>query len=98
MQYEIPLTPSSQTLTIAINTHTYYITINWIGNAYVVNLYDGLKNPILLGIALVTGMDLLKSYAYLALGFSLFIKTDVNKYLIPTYDTLGVSSHLIVEY
>ena len=95
---EIPLTSSSQTLTIPIAGKTYYIEIHWRGIQYILDLYDNSKTPILLGIALVTGENLLKPFDYLNLGFAMQIRTDVDKFLNPEYLTLGVSSHLIVSY
>jgi hypothetical protein len=48
------------------------------------------------GLALVTGADLLAQYAYLNLGFSLVVGTDIAGQENPTKADLGITSHLYV--
>ncbi len=45
--------------------------------------------PILTGIPLVTGSDLLEQFAYLKLGAQLFAQTDNDPQAVPTFDNLG---------
>ena len=57
---------------------------------------DANNNSIIKGISLVTGCDLLAQFSYLNLPFSLVVVTDIDPELVPTYDGLGVTSHLCV--
>ena len=50
--------------------------------------------PILNGIPLVANVDLLQQFGYLNLGGQLIVQTDGNANLLPTYDNLGINSHL----
>ena len=51
-------------------------------------------NPLVSGIALVTGADLLGQYAYLGIGGQLIVMTDGDPSAIPTFTNLGIESHL----
>lgn len=45
--------------------------------------------PILSGIPLVTGADLLAQYAYLGFGGQLWVQTASDPDAVPTFDNLG---------
>jgi hypothetical protein len=45
---------------------------------------------------MITGADLLAQYAYLNLGFSLVVDTDIAGQEYPTKTDLGITSHLYV--
>jgi hypothetical protein len=46
------------------------------------------------GIPLVTGVDLLSQYSYLGIPGALLVTTDRGAGEVPTFDGLGVTSHL----
>ena len=97
--YEIPLTSANQTIRISIlNTtyiiRTYYCNVDMGG--WVFDISDASGNAILTGVPMVTGANLLEQYAYLGLGFGMFVSTDGDMTAIPTFDNLGTNGHLYV--
>jgi hypothetical protein len=99
--FEIPLTPSTaQTFKITINGTLFTLTLFWVDEViggWVLNIDDQNGNPIVDGIPLITGTDLLEQYGYLQLGFSLYCVTDGAPFLPPQFNNLGVTSHLYVQ-
>lgn len=94
--YEIPLDPQPQTFAISLANVVYNLTVKWNdqrGNWFL-DIADSSNNPLIGGIPLTTGNDLLAQYAYLGFGGQLQVQTDHNTNQIPTYDNLGISSHL----
>ena len=95
---EIPLSPQPQTFSIQLGQITYKLTVAWNDDpamqCWVLDIADVNGNAIVSGIPLVTGADLLAQYAYLGIGGSLAVLTDGDDTAIPTYENLGVNSHL----
>lgn len=95
---EIPLSPQAQTLQVALGGITYTFTLVWCdpNQAWTLDIGDAQGNPIVRGIALITGADLLQQYAYLAIGGGgqLIVQTDTDPDAVPTFANLGVTSHL----
>lgn len=99
--YEIPLSPNPQVFAIELNGVTYSLNLYW-NEAFQcwmldINASDG--TPIINGIPVITGTDLLSQYGYLNFGGSLIAQTDHNAPAVPTLDNLGSTGHLyfIVE-
>lgn len=95
--YEIPLTPTPQTFGIALSGVDYKFTVYWAdasNGGWVLNIADVQGNPILNGVPLVTGANLLAGYEYLGFTGTLAVQTDHNTDALPTFDNLGVNSHL----
>lgn len=65
---------------------------------WVMDILDASANPIVSGIPLVTGRDLLAQYAHLGIGpnVQLWALTDGNPSAVPTGTNLGIDSHLYV--
>lgn len=96
--YEIPLTPQAQSFNIQLNQVSYTFTLMWrevdnIGG-WVLDIADASGNPLVQGIPLVTGCDLLKQYGYLGIGGGLWVLTDGDPDAVPTFQNLGLQSHL----
>lgn len=99
--YEIPLTPQSQQLSTTLAGTTYNLAVLWRDGEFggwFLDINDQNNNPIINGIPLVTGVDLLAQYEYLGLGFQLWVQTDNDPAAVPTYTNLGVTSHLYAVY
>ena len=100
--YEIPLmSAAAQTLKIQLNGVTYSLSLYWDTapeGGWVMDIADQSSAPLVQGIPLVTGSDLLAQYGYLGFAFKLFIFSAGAPYLPPTWDNLGVTSHLIAEW
>ena len=61
---------------------------------WVMDINDGAGNPLVCGIPLVTGADLLAQYAYLGLGGHIVVVSDAAPDAVPTFDNLGSGSHV----
>jgi hypothetical protein len=94
--FEIPLTAQPQTFLVSLVGTQYQFTLQWrdaTNGGWVLDIADSSGNALVSGIPLVTGVDLLAQYAYLAFGFELWVQTDAAD-APPTYTNLGTSSHL----
>lgn len=99
--FEIPLSPKPQTLfTTFPNGITYSLRLIYQftpNDCWLLDIGDSLGKPILCGIPLVTGADLLAQYAYLGFGCKLFVTTDGDPTTPPKFWNLGVTAHLWLE-
>lgn len=87
----IPLNEGPQEFEITLGSTTYNMVLKWnyIGENWVLDIYDQNDAPILLGVPLITGADLLAQYGYLNFGGKLIAQTDNDVTRPPTYDNLG---------
>lgn len=94
--FEIPLSPEAQKFNIQLAGVTYNITVAWCAPAacWLFDIADRAEVPILQGIPLVTGIDLLKQYEYLGFGGSLIVQTDHNPNAVPTLENLGLTGRV----
>jgi hypothetical protein len=93
----IPLQPTNQTFTITLAGVQYQFTVTWndANQAWTLDIADGTgANPIVSGIPVVTGVDLLAPYAYLNFGGQLIAQTTNNTNAVPTLANLGTSGNL----
>lgn len=97
MLYEIPLQSNSQTFPININSVVLNLTIIWRSSQYILDIADSTGTPIVQGIALTTGANLLEQYAYLNLPGSWWVISDDGLLTPPTYSDLGQTVHLMVS-
>ena len=100
--FRIPLAPMPQRFAITLGGTTYTLRFQF-RNAgsfdgsegdWIMDIGDSLGNPLVCGIPLVTGADLLAQYAYLNFPGQLWIWSDGVRDAVPSYLGLGVSSHL----
>lgn len=95
--FEIPLTPTPQRFSITLSGVQYRLAVVWRNaeqGGWVLDVADANGNPIIQGIPLVTGANLLEQYEYLGLSGVLWCQTTDNPDAVPTFDNLGVGSHL----
>ena len=94
--YEIPLAAQNQQFTIALAGVTYTLKFRWCApaTAWTLNISDQLGNPIVSGLQVVTGADLLEQFAYLGIGGALVAQSDFDPLAVPTYANLGTTGHL----
>lgn len=96
--YEIPLTPAQeQRIGITLKGVNYVMLFRWLNaedGGWTVDLMDSDGIPIIAGMPLVTGADLLAQYEYLNLGGGLVVNTDGNSLDAPTFANLGRQSKL----
>lgn len=95
--YEVPLTPQAQRFTISLGGVAYLLTLVWRDageGGWILDIADQVGAPIVSGIPLVTGADLLAQYAYLGFKGALVVQTDHDTDAAPTFANLGELSHL----
>jgi predicted Zn-dependent protease with MMP-like domain len=93
---EIPLTSAPQTFQILLGSNYFKLAFQWRDPSpgWVLDIVDSTGNPIVQGIPLVTGVDLLEQFQYLGIGGQLRVQTDTLPDAVPTFANLGVNSHL----
>lgn len=94
--YLVPLQPMAQEFDISLAGTTYHLVLKWNTFSACWELYieDSQQNPILSGVPLVTGCDLLEQFDYLGIGGSLVVQSTNNPDLVPNYATLGSTGNL----
>jgi len=94
--YEIPLTPAPQRFSIELNGVNYNLRIVWntIAGVWVLDIADTDNVPLVQGIPLVTGADLLEQYQHLNFGGGIVVLTDANPDAVPTIENLGSSGRV----
>lgn len=95
--YEIPLTPSvAQNFTIDLGTQTYQLTMTYNAAAeiWVLDIATQTGVPILQGIQIVTGCNMLEQFGYLNFEGQLVAQTDHDPDAVPTLSNLGTTGHV----
>lgn len=94
--YEIPLANDPQTLQIPLGGIVYTLTVqfNSIAGSWTLDIADAQRVPIVSGIPMVTGVDLLEQYAYLGIGGRLEVQSDGDVTAVPQFNDLGVTGRL----
>ena len=88
--YLIPLLPGTpQTLKTQLAGVTYNLTLTY-KNGWYLDIADTNKVPLITGIALVVGANLLAQYAYVGIGGMLVVGGDNA----PSFTDLGTNSQL----
>jgi hypothetical protein len=90
--YTIPLTAAAQTLTIALGGVTYNLTVLYRSapqGGWFLDIADQNDVPIVRGVPLVAGADLLAQYGYLQFGGKLGVYNVSAPNDPPTYANLG---------
>ena len=92
----------AQTVAVTLPSGTYKLRLIYSnapdGNGgWVLDIADANGNPLICGIPLVTGADLLAQYAYLGIGAIMFVATAGAPAAVPTYGDIGVASQLCFE-
>lgn len=85
-----------QDLTTTLGGTVYRIRLRWNVpmNVWVADVADALGNPIVNGVPLVTGADLLEQYAYLGFAGALIVTKDDGDPTPPDWFNLGTIGHL----
>lgn len=95
--FEVPLVPAQpQRLSLSMAGIFYQLTIKWCAPAvcWILDIADSLGNPLVSGIPIITGADLLEQYAYLGIGGKLIAQTDHDTFAVPTFANLGDTGNL----
>jgi Dit-like tail protein/uncharacterized protein DUF6983 len=79
---------------VAGSGNTMSLGWNPSSSVWVANIADAAQNPLVSGIPLVTGANLLEQFGHLGLSGQMLTSTDNNTDVPPTFDDLGTTSHL----
>ncbi|WP_186027143.1 phage baseplate plug family protein [Burkholderia gladioli] len=93
---EIPLSSDGQTFTITLGGIDYTMTVQW-RNAiamWLLDIADASGNPLVSGLPLVTGANLLEQFGYLGFQGGLWVQGADDPDDLPTYSDLGAGSAL----
>lgn len=99
---EIPLNAGPQRMTVQLGPlfqrrlRLHYADVPEAGWLLDIGLVDG--TPVLCGLPLLPGQDLLAQYAYLGLGGQLYVTSDANPDGPIAYEEAGSSMHLYFVY
>jgi len=94
--YEIPLSPEPQQFTIELGGQSRRLRLYWCRDAqcWCLDIRDPGGEPLVLGLPVVTGCDILGQHKHLGLGGSLIAQTDNEADAVPTFDNLGTLGRL----
>jgi len=97
--FEIPLSPSPQRMSISLDGTTYQLVFTWCSPSasWTLDILAADNTPLILGIPLVTGADLLAQYEYIGIRGKLIVQTDHDTQATPTFDNLGLAGRLYYE-
>lgn len=92
--YEIPFTAEPQTFVISLAGKDYRLTTAWNQEAghWTVDFLKPDNSPILTGVPIVPGTDLLAQHAYLSLGGRVFVQSSGDVTKVPGFADLGNDS------
>lgn len=95
--YEVPMTPQPQRIGITLAGKPWNLGVYWndICGKWILDIADQDQQPVLSGIPIVAGTDLLGQFQHLGFNGSLVVQTDANVNRDPGYEDLGVGSRLI---
>lgn len=89
--YEIPLSPVPQTFLITLGSRQVRLTFKWndVAQHWVLDIEEPTGGQVVMGIPVITGVDLLKQYAYLGFTGQIIVQSQANIDDIPTFESLG---------
>lgn len=89
--FPLPVSASAQTFFVQLDNLTYKITLRWnaVAVCWVMDIADFEEEPMVQGIPIVTGTDLLAPYAYLGIGGGIVALTEGDPDAVPTFENLG---------
>lgn len=79
-----------------LGAKSYVLVLSWnhIANSWNLDIADYNNNPLINGIALVAGLNLLEQYKYMNFGGVLFAESLAAPFIPPTYENLGKEGKL----
>lgn len=94
--YRIPVGPVQQIFEIELAQKSYHIRIyfNKFMQAWLFDLLDGDKNPLIMCTPLVTGVNILEQYAYLGVDGVFIVYSEGDHDHVPGLTELGSGSGL----
>jgi hypothetical protein len=94
---EIPLTPEPQIFSIQFGQKSYRLRFayaNVVDGGWFLDVFDDDNNPLVCGIPLITGLDLLAPYYYLEIPAMLILVNKTKPFQVPAFEELGTVARL----
>lgn len=82
---------------VDLGAKTYVFKTQWNVpmQCWILDIYDDLETPLVRGIPLITGTDLLQQFEYLEFGGMLLVwSTEGPWYVVPSFQSLGSNSNV----
>jgi hypothetical protein len=95
--FQLPLQNTAQNFTITLSGIIYTFTLQYRNidqGGWILDIGDVNNIPILQGIPLITGANLLNKYRYLGFLGGLYVQTTTNPDAIPTFTNIGIDGQL----
>lgn len=94
--YQIPFSAQAQTFRITLGTLDYQLTqrFSTAAQAWVLDVDDADGNPLVHGLLLITGADLLSQFKHLGIPGQMIVQTDGSVDTVPDYQSMGASGHV----
>lgn len=98
--YEVPLTPRPQKFTIFLGKTQWSLVLRWnhVANHWTLDFLTAKNEPVLMGMLITTGVDLLVQHRHLGFEGSLIAQSSSDPLRPPSFENMGVTSHLIFAY
>ncbi len=97
--FEFPLSPNAQQMTVPIGGSELTFRFAWAdspdGGWFVdISRLDG--TPLVRGLPLTAGENVLQKFDYLGIGGAIYVQTDADPLIEPTYDNLGLNGRVLL--
>lgn len=95
--FQLPLQNTAQSFTITLSGSIYTLTLQYRNidqGGWILDIGDATNTPILQGVPLVTGVNLLAKYAYLGFIGGLYVQTTSSPDAVPTFTNIGIDGQL----
>lgn len=94
--YSLPLTSQNQEFDISLAGVTYHLRVMWSqpSNCWVLDIETFERVPLLTGVPLVTGCDILEQFGYLAFNGAMVVQSSDDPDKVPDSTTLGGTGNL----
>src|SRR5580700_1111607 len=95
--FQVPLQAAPQTFPVTLAGIQYTLTLqfrNTVEGGWILDIGVSNNNPIVQGIPLVTGADLLAQYSHLGFKGALWVQTTNDPDEVPTFENLGTDGLL----
>lgn len=97
--FEFPLSPSAQQMTVPIGDQEFTFRFAWAdspdGGWFMdISTVDG--TPLARGLPLTAGENVLQQFDYLGIPGAIYVQTDADQFVEPTYDNFGLNGRVLL--
>lgn len=92
----VPNSPQNEKFQIILSGLQYVLNFRWnkFSAAWILDVDDANENPLVAGVPVITGADLLAQLEYLGIGGQLIAQSDGITDAVPSATSFGVTGHL----